>query len=211
MRGVKSDLPYGVQVEIDRIRRIPSAQRSTADAAYIAARADYLDSSEEWNVPYVVEAEGEINPEALETAKGEAVAEVIRYTTVEVSTAELLALYTTAKAIVAAPGAGKFIEVINALLTFDYAAAFTPGSATTLALAYKDKTGAVITGTRAVTGFLDQTSDQVSLLRPLTTSLAIDSNVVDKPVCLTLAGANPTGGSGSKLYVKVAYRVVTLS
>ena len=192
---LKKNLPLEVQRECERIIAKPVAQRLTGELAYLAAHSDYFTGdpgNEVWN-------ENSVLPTQLDPS-------TIQYKQITVSNAELLALFTTAKPLIAAPGAGKFIEIESASLSFIYSAAFTPGSATNLSIKYKDKTGADATTTRAVTGFMDQSSSQFSLLRALTTTQAVDANVVNQPVCLALVGGNPTGGAGSLVKVQIAYR-----
>jgi hypothetical protein len=137
-------------------------------------------------------------------------AEVLNFATVTVSSAELLALYTTAKQLVAAPAAGKVLEFISGTLSYvKGGTTYTIGSSTNLSVKYKDKTGADVSSTRATTGFIDQSSSQYSMVRPLAATLALDANAVAQPLCLALVGGNPTGGDGT-LTVNVVYRTITL-
>src|SRR3990167_2773996 len=48
-----------------------------------------------------------------------------KYATVSMTNAQVLALLTTSKSIVAAPGAGKIVEVLGGLIVFDYVGAYT--------------------------------------------------------------------------------------
>ena len=128
----------------------------------------------------------------------------IRVASVEISSAEILALFTTAKELVAAPGAGNVLEFVSLLLAYDYnTTAYTVTSATDLAVKITDKTGASVSTTRAVTGFIDQTADKLFILDKLEASVA---PVVNSPLCLALAGANPTLGDGV-IHAKVCYIV----
>lgn len=123
---------------------------------------------------------------------------------VTLTAAEILALFTTPKSLIAAPGANKFNEIISAALIMTYATAYTIGSATNLELKYTDGSGAAITTAMAVTGILDQTANQVRIMNKLATNV---TPVVNAAVVLALAGANPTGGT-STLRVRGRYRVV---
>lgn len=134
----------------------------------------------------------------------------IKYATVTLTAAEILALFTTAKQLVAAPGVNKAIEFVRATISCIYGTAvYTINGSTNLSIKYKDKTGADVSSTRATTGFIDQASNQFSMFQPLTAQLALDANAVNQPLCLALATANPTLGDGT-FKVNVAYRVHTL-
>jgi len=131
-------------------------------------------------------------------------ATLVQYAEVEISSAEILALYTTAKELVAAPGAGKVLEFISLMLAYDYGTVvYTIGSATNLEVKITDKTGASVSTTQAVTGMIDQATDQMRALDKLETSVTPVDNA---PLCLALAGADPTLGDGV-IHAKVAYRV----
>jgi len=128
----------------------------------------------------------------------------VQYASLDVSSAELLALYTTPKTLVAAPGAGNVLEFIALLLAYDYnTTAYTIGSATNLEVKYTNASGAAVSTTQAVTGMIDQATDQLRALDKLEASVTPVANAV---LVLTLAGANPTAGD-SPLHAKVAYRV----
>lgn len=133
--------------------------------------------------------------------------DIVQMATVTVSSAEILALYTTAKEIVAAPTSGKALIFEKAVIMYDYlTTAYTIGSATNLAFNYTDKTGAAVSATQAVTGMIDQVTDQYRFVPALATAL---TPVAAAKLVLSLAGANPTAGVGT-LKVTIFYRVVTL-
>jgi hypothetical protein len=128
----------------------------------------------------------------------------IQYATVEISSAEILALFTTPKTLVAAPGAGKVLDFISLLLAYDYGTVvYTIGTATNLQVKYTDAAGAAVSTTQAVTGMLDQATDQLRALDKLEASV---TPVVNAALVLTLAVANVTLGDGM-IHAKVAYRV----
>ena len=129
---------------------------------------------------------------------------LIRYAEVEITSAEILDLFTTPKELVAAPGAGKVLEFISLLLAYDYnTPVYTIGAATDLEVKYTDAAGAAVSTTQAVTGFIDQAIDQLRALDKLEASV---TPVVNAALVLTLAGADPTLGD-SPIHAKVAYRV----
>lgn len=128
----------------------------------------------------------------------------VQYADVEISSAEILALYTTPKELVAAPGAGKVLEFVSLLLALDFnTTAYTIGTATNLQVKYTDGAGAAVSTTRAATGFLDATGDALSSLDKLEATVA---PAVNAPLVLTLGVANVTAGD-SPIHAKVAYRV----
>ena len=120
------------------------------------------------------------------------------------STAELLALFTTPKSLVAAQGAGTIVEFVSTLLAYEYnSTVYTIGSAGDLQVKYTDGSGAAASSTRACTGFIDQASDQLSLIEK------VDGTVVpavNAALVLTCATANPTLGNSS-INIRVTYRI----
>ena len=128
----------------------------------------------------------------------------VQYAELDISAAEILALFTTPKELVAAPGAGKLLEFISLLLAYDFnTTAYTIGTATDLQVKYTDAAGAAVSTTEAVTGFLDGVADDLRSLDKLEVSV---TPVVNAALVLTLAVANPTLGD-SPIHAKVAYRV----
>ena len=128
----------------------------------------------------------------------------VQYAEVEISAAEILALFTTPKELVAAPGAGKLLEFISLLLAYDWGtAAYTVVGATNLQVRYTDETGENASVVRAVTGFLDQVADTLFALDKL--EIATEP-VVNAPLVLALDGADPAAGD-SPIHARVAYRV----
>ena len=128
----------------------------------------------------------------------------VQYAEVEISVAEILALFTTPKTLVAAPGAGKVLEFISLLLAYDWVSvAYTPGSAGNLQVKYTDGAGAAASTTEAVTGFLNLEADA---LRTLDKIELTTTPVANAPLVLTVATESPTAGD-SPIHAKVAYRV----
>jgi len=133
---------------------------------------------------------------------------LLQTTQVTLTSEQVNALFTTPIAIIPAPGAGKVIEVTSLFLQYNYGSvAYTIGSATNLALRYTDGSGTLITASVSVTGFLDQTADEVRIAPTATSSFEPTTNAA---VVLTLAGANVSAGNGT-LVASVAYRVHTLA
>lgn len=132
--------------------------------------------------------------------------DVVTSTVVTVTTGQLLALYTTPKAFVAAPGAGKAIVPVSAQLFLDYATTGYDGIAAgeDLVFRYTDASGG-IAATVEATGFLDATADahREAQFATLITPTA------DAALVLHMSSGNIATGD-SPLKVKLRYRVVTL-
>lgn len=131
----------------------------------------------------------------------------IQYATVALSNADLLALFATPKVVVAAQGSNTLIEFVSAVLEYVKSTAFTIGSAGNVTINYKaDASGAAVSVARAATGFFDQSSSQISAIKPITTNIDV-TLLKNQPLVLTVATADMTGGSLSTGILKIAYRV----
>jgi hypothetical protein len=123
--------------------------------------------------------------------------------TVSVSSAEILALFTTPKQIIAAPGAGKYIQVLSAYVFLDFASAY---SNTNTELRYA--TGQSISG--AITSFLNGGSDTIANYPAGGGSgIFAFSQVENSAINYLAPSANPTGGT-STISINVIYRTVTV-
>ena len=127
--------------------------------------------------------------------------------TISITSAQLKALFTTPISLVAAPGAGKFVEFVSADIRYIYGAtAYTINGSTNLNFTYTDGSGVASAVALATTGFIDQTSDQYRIIRPTTTNITPATNAA---LVFSLATANPTLGDGT-LSITYRYRIVTL-
>ena len=126
---------------------------------------------------------------------------------VVISSAELLALHTTPKTLVAAPGAGKALVLDSAVFFLDYnsAAYAAIAAGDDINIRYTDGSGA-IAGTLETTGFLDLTADAYSVVQPPAGSIILPANA---PLVASLGGAITTGNS--PVAVRTLYRVIELS
>lgn len=126
---------------------------------------------------------------------------------VVISAAEMLALHTTPKTLIAAPGAGKVVVLNRAVFFLDYnSAAFASvGAGDDINIRYTDASG-VIAGTLETTGFLDQTADKYALVQPNTANLILPANA---PLVASLAGQVTTGNS--PVAARIFYDIVDLS
>jgi hypothetical protein len=128
---------------------------------------------------------------------------------VTISSAELLALNATPRPLVAAPGAGLALVLVDAQYFLDYNSVAYAGIAAgeDLAIKYTDGAGAIVTQVET-TGFLDQTVDSFRHVYPLAD--AAKTPVANAPlVAHMLTGEIITGNSPLK--VRVRYRTITLA
>ncbi len=128
---------------------------------------------------------------------------------VELTSAEVLALNATPIEIVAAPGAGKAIVVVQAEAMLDYATTQYDGVAAgeDLALRYTDGTGTILAQFET-TGFLDQATDQVRVAGSQVPASGSNLTPVENAAVVAhmTTGEIATGDSPVKL--RVRYRVV---
>lgn len=138
---------------------------------------------------------------AEDTEAGSTVTEVITITT-----AQLLALFTTPISIVAAPAAGYAVVPVSAVLFLDYAGVAYDGIAggEDLVFRYTDASGA-IAGTIEATGFLDASADAHRVVT--FASLAVPTPAA--ALMLHMATGNIATGT-SPLKLKLNYRRVKL-
>lgn len=124
------------------------------------------------------------------------------YAEVLVSSAEILALNTTQKTIVAAPGAGYTIEFISAVLILDYVSA---AYATNGALTFRETSdaGTALSDEVPLADFLDETADTMMTCQALSANIALTENA---PLVLSCATGDPATGD-SPVRVKCAYRI----
>ena len=122
----------------------------------------------------------------------------------EFSSALILACYTTALPLVAAPGANRVLEFISLTLAYDYGtAAYTIGSMGSWRVRYHSD-GNNRSESVSPTGFIDQTSDQIRYTVP---SADDYTPLVNTGLDLVCTGANPTAGDGT-IHARIVYRVI---
>lgn len=128
---------------------------------------------------------------------------------VVIATAELLALNATPKQLVAAPGVGKALILVDAQLMLDYNSAAYDGIAAgeDLEIRYTDGAGQLV-ATIESTGFLDAAADAYRHIYPA--SAAAIAPVANAALVMDLATAEIATGN-SPLKVRVRYREITLA
>lgn len=139
----------------------------------------------------------------------------IRYANVTVSNAEIIGLAAAQKELVAAPGAGKMIELISATLQLNYGGTnvFTE-SADNMIINYVDASGVAATGAIEATGFIDATADAFTTVLAVPVVNATTAQVVNTALVLDNTGDGEyagNAGADNTMSVFVAYRVHTVA
>jgi len=124
------------------------------------------------------------------------------------STAQINASRADPRWIVPPQGANTWIELVSAVIVYDYAtAAFTVGADEDFIIEYAD--GTDTTASIETTGFLDQADDE---LRLYPTSLAAAADIeatVNQGLRFFNTGAGETADGGGEVDVRYVYRVYT--
>lgn len=129
----------------------------------------------------------------------------VRVARVTLTSAQVLAIFTTPVQIIAAPGAGKIIFPTSA--SVNYVAGATP---------YTDHGGSLLLQNGAnwfsfaTLGFWDQAASQIYMNGSLAFQQPAVSTFANKQLQITQSTANPTLGDGT-LVVTVEYRIVSVS
>jgi hypothetical protein len=135
---------------------------------------------------------------------------LVQYAQTTITNAQALALRATPIACVSAPGAGKVLEFISAVLIFDYTGAYTESTAN-LGFKYTDGSGVQVSDTIEATGFADATADTMQHARAAGDVIVAKTGCENKAIVLHNLGAGEWGGGNASnaIRVKVAYRVHT--
>lgn len=123
---------------------------------------------------------------------------------VQLTAAEVLALFSAPKELLPAPGAGKYYRVLSVDLNLGFVSAYTIGSATNLNVHYTNLAGAATCVDLAATGFLDAVASTSRIVQTIATNV---TPVTNAPLVLALDGANVTGGT-STLEVIISYQII---
>ena len=136
--------------------------------------------------------------------------QTIQYVTVTPTLAAFLAMYTTGIPLVAAQGAGTFIECLSVLINLGYgSAAFAAGAAVG---AYIGTTaaGTLVTTAFAASIFTTFTANKIATTYAAALGSTADaSGILNTGLVLSCPTQVFTGGTGATISIKVAYRVHT--
>lgn len=129
-------------------------------------------------------------------------------TVITLSTAQVNALQATPITIVAAQGANTWIELVTAIITYDYAiAAFTVAAGEDLVIEYGD--GTDVTASIETTGFLDQTDDEIRYYPFVLAAGADPEATINQVLRIKNTGAGEIADGGGEVDIRVVYRVYT--
>lgn len=139
---------------------------------------------------------------------------IMNYATVTLTSAQVKALAATQIELVAAPGAGKALKFMGAVLKLDYGGtnAFTESSVT-FGIKYTDDSGFQVSQTIEATGFIDQTADTYTNAEPAIDAIVAATGMENQALVLDNLGGSEVAGNAANdntLVVSVAYRVVEI-
>ena len=126
----------------------------------------------------------------------------IKTTSVDVTSAEILALFTTEKELVPAPGGAYVNEFISAVLILDYGSAAYATNGI-LSIYETDVSGTVVSDAIALAAFLAKTEDWIVVVQALSADTAVTANAA---LVLCVGTANTITGD-SPITVRTSYRV----
>lgn len=124
-----------------------------------------------------------------------------------VSTGELLALATTAKELVPAPGADRVLEFISATIKYNYVTTAYTESGDDMVIEYSG--GQDVSASIDSTGFIDQIVDEIRVIPFSVADMAITVDLEalkNTSLQLFIPNDNPTLGDGT-LEVRITYRI----
>jgi len=131
--------------------------------------------------------------------------------TVELTNAQIKAMRATPVDLVDAPGAGKFLELVGAVLVLDYGSNVLTESADNMVIQYGSGTDA--TAAIEATGFIDDSADSISVVVPAAIVGIAASSIANDELELFNTGDGEYGGNAgadTTMTVKITYRVHTL-
>ena len=134
----------------------------------------------------------------------------IQYAAVALTNAEIKALRATPKTLVAAPGAGKVLEFVSAVIFHDYGSNALTETTDNMAIRFTDGSGTIVSQAIEATGFVDQTADTMTNVLPKIDAIAAKTACENQALVLHNTGDGEYGGNAAADTVwraKVAYRV----
>ena len=132
---------------------------------------------------------------------------------VSLTAAQVKVLRATPFELVAAPGAGKVLEFVSAILKLNYGSEVFTESADNLVIEYDDGAAAIVSQVIESTGFIDQGADTQSNALPSVDAIDASADVENKNLALFNNGDGEIAGNASDdstLDVHITYRVHTM-
>lgn len=135
---------------------------------------------------------------------------LIKYATVTLTNAQILALRATPIEMVAAPGAGKKIHYLGSTLNGSFAAGAYTETADNLAFKMVDGSGPKVSDDIEMTGFIDQAAKIHTTARAKADAILTDVQAVNTALVLHNLGDGEfgAGNAANSMRVTVAYRIV---
>jgi hypothetical protein len=127
---------------------------------------------------------------------------------VDLSNAQIKDLADTPVELVAAPGAGKWLELCGASLWLDYGtnALTEADSPDDLAIEYDSGTGPAASASIVASGFITATADTGAFAIPVSLAGTAATSIVNKNLALVNTGADYTGNAGNDTIMRVIVR-----
>ena len=158
----------------------------------------------------VIDKDGNLSVTAGSVSSNQLAANTIQYAEVSIAAAAIKTLRATPVQLVAAPGAGKFVEFVSAQLFLDYGGAGLTESSDNLAVKFDSGSGVAVSETIEATGFIDQVADTITNAIAKKDVIVAKTAAENKKLVLHNTGSGEFGDAGtstSVLRVKVAYRI----
>jgi hypothetical protein len=138
---------------------------------------------------------------------------MVAVVTVSLTNVNLKALRATPITLVAAPGAGKVLEFVSAVLKNNGGTNALTETTDNMAVKYTDGSGAAVSQTIECTGFIDQTAATTTSALAKIDAIAAYTASANQALVLHNTGDGEWGGNAAAdvtMTVKVVYRVHTI-
>lgn len=131
-----------------------------------------------------------------------------RFTEVFIASGEVIALSATPKVLLSAPGASRVIEFLGGVIFIASGSIPYVESGSNLAIRYVGSGGIQISEDIEATGFIDQSDDVMTMVRPKHGTVATQAQCENQPIVLHNLGVEYTAGD-RHLRCKFGYRIWT--
>ena len=134
---------------------------------------------------------------------------ITQWAEVALTAAEIKALRATPKTLVAAPGSGKVLEFVSAMLLLDYGTTqfAEDGGGSNLGVRYTNGSGVQVSEDIEMTGFITQNADYMTATQAKKDPITAKTGCENQALVLHNIGAGEIVTGDSVIRVKVAYRV----